>query len=85
MHVYAFFVQIRGRKYNSGNLCVFLRFLGVLGLRDSKRLRQSPKEQRVSLARREDIPYITENILIGIFAAISREIYAAIFREISAA
>ena len=41
--------------------------------------------KRTKSFSREVIPYITENILIGIFAAISREIYAAIFREISAA
>ena len=41
-------------------------FFRVLGLKDSKQLRQSPKEQRVSLAR----IYLTEKILIDIFAAI---------------
>ena len=41
-------------------------FFRVLGLKDSKQLRQSPKEQRVSLARIS----LTEKILIDIFAAI---------------
>ena len=41
-------------------------FFRVLGLKDSKQLRQSPKVQRVSLARIS----LTEKILIDIFAAI---------------
>ena len=59
----------------------FLGFFWVLGLKDSKQLRQSPKEQTISLARISPM----KKILIDIFAAIFREIFAAIFREIFAA